>query len=119
MAEAESQSTRLRRFKAYRDGLMIALLASRPLRLRNLTAETNTKAPIELPWPEMLASYLETYLANHRAGIVALRGCCSGASGAALAVYAWHADDRQRHSHPDRGAHPRKIGPADQSTPIS
>jgi integrase len=105
MAEAENQSTRLRRFKAYRDGLLIALLASRPLRLRNLTglaldrtlvrrgnqwwvqipaAETKTKAPIELPWPEILAPHLEAYLADHRAGIVALRGCCSGASGEAL-----------------------------------
>jgi integrase len=105
MAEAENQSTKLRRFKAYRDGLMIALLASRPLRLRNLTglaldrtlvrrgdawwvqipaAETKTKEPIELPRPELLVPHLETYLADHRAGIVALRGCCSGASGAAL-----------------------------------
>jgi hypothetical protein len=76
LMEAENQSTGLRRFKAYRDGLMIALLASRPLRLRNLTGlaldrtlvrrgdewwvqipatETKTKEPIELPWPEMLA----------------------------------------------------------------
>jgi integrase len=105
MAEAENQSTGLRRFKAYRDGLMIALSASRPLRLRNLTglalgrtlvrrgdewwvqipaAETKTKEPIELPWPEMLAPHLQTYLADHRAGIIALRGCGSGASGEAL-----------------------------------
>jgi integrase/recombinase XerD len=105
MAEAENQSTRLRRFKAYRDGLMIALLASRPLRLRNLTglaldrtlvrrgdtwwvqipaAETKTKEPIELPWPEFLAPHLETYLADHRAGILALRGSGSGTARKAL-----------------------------------
>jgi integrase/recombinase XerD len=105
MAEAENETTGLRRFKTYRDGLMIASLASRPLRLRNLTglildrtlvqrgdgwwieipaAETKTKDPIELPWPEMLVPHLETYLANHRAGIVALRGFSSGVLGDAL-----------------------------------
>jgi integrase len=105
MAEARNESTRLRRFKAYRNGLIIALLASRPLRLRNLTGlilgrtlvrrgdewwiqipadETKTKDPIEEPWPEMLVPYLETYLADHRAGIVALRGADPGTSGEAL-----------------------------------
>jgi hypothetical protein len=79
MARAETETTRPRRFKSYRDGLMIALLASRPLRLRNLTsltldrtlvnrgdlwwiqipaAETKTKNAIELPWPEMLGRTL-------------------------------------------------------------
>jgi integrase len=105
MAAAENESTRLRRFKAYRDGLMIALLASRALRLRNLTGlilgrtlvrrsdgwwiqipavETKTKDPIEMPWPEMLTSHLKTYLRDHRAGIVALRSFGSGASCDAL-----------------------------------
>ena len=37
MATADNETTSLRRFKTYRDGLMIALLACRPLRLRNLT----------------------------------------------------------------------------------
>jgi hypothetical protein len=37
MAGAKDETTALRRFKAYRDGLIIALLAARPLRLRNLT----------------------------------------------------------------------------------
>jgi integrase/recombinase XerD len=74
---------------------MIALLASRPLRLRNLTsltldrtlvkrgdlwwiqipaAETKTKNAIELPWPEMLVPHLATYLADHRSAVAALRG---------------------------------------------
>jgi site-specific recombinase XerD len=95
MAGAENETTPQRKFKTYRDGLMIALLASRPLRLRNLTdltldrtlvkrgdgwwiqipaAETKTKNAIELPWPEMLVPHLETYLADHRSAIVALRG---------------------------------------------
>jgi hypothetical protein len=34
MAGAQNETTTLSRFKAYRDGLMIGLLASRPLRLR-------------------------------------------------------------------------------------
>ena len=105
MAESDKETTGLRRFKAYRDGLMIALLASRPLRLRNLTglaldrtlvqrgdewwiqipaAETKTNDPIEVPWPKMLEPHLETYLSDHRAGIVTLRGFCSGTAGNAL-----------------------------------
>jgi len=105
MARAEIEATPLRRFKAYRDGLIIGLLASRPLRLRNLTGlildrtlvqrgdgwwiqipatETKTKDPIEEPWPELLVLYLQTYLADHRAGIAAFRGSCIGASSDAL-----------------------------------
>jgi integrase len=105
MAEANNETTKLRRFKTYRDGLMIALLASRPLRLRNLTglilertlvqrgngwwiqipaAETKTKDPIELPWPEMLVSHLQTYLADHRLGIAALSGSRAGTVSDAL-----------------------------------
>jgi integrase/recombinase XerD len=100
MAGAENETTTLRRFKAYRDGLMIGLLASRPLRLRNLAglilertlvrrgndwwiqipaAETKTLDPIELRWPEVLVPYLETYLADHRSGIATLRGIRSDA----------------------------------------
>ena len=84
---------------------MIGLLASRQLRLRNLTGlildrtlvqrgdgwwiqipatETKTKDPIEEPWPEMLVPHLQTYLADHRAGIAALRGPRMGASSDAL-----------------------------------
>ena len=100
MTSAENETTALRRFKTYRDGLLIAALASRQLRLRNLTglilgktlvqqgdgwwiqfpaAETKTKDPIGMPWPELLVAHLEIYLADHRAGIVALRGFCSDA----------------------------------------
>jgi integrase/recombinase XerD len=100
MTSAEDETTTVRRFKTYRDGLLIAALASRQLRLRNLTglilgqtlvqqgagwwiqfpaAETKTKDAIEMPWPEGLVPHLETYLADHRAGIVALRGFHSDA----------------------------------------
>jgi integrase/recombinase XerD len=105
MATADEESTSLRRFKAYRDGLMMGLLATRPLRLRNLAglildrtlvqrgdgwwieipaAETKTKDPVDEPWPEMLVRHLQTYLADHRAGIMALRGSRTGASSDAL-----------------------------------
>ena len=100
MAKADDQTTALRRFKSYRDGLLVATLASRQLRLGNLTglilgqtlvqqcggwwiqipaAETKTKEAIDMPWPEGLVPHLETYLADHRAGIAALRGCRSAA----------------------------------------
>jgi integrase/recombinase XerD len=105
MTGADNETTGLRRFKAYRDGLMIALLASRQLRLRNLAGlildrtlvqrgdgwwiqisatETKTKDPIEMRWPEMLVPHLQTYVADHRAGIAALRGCRIDASSDAL-----------------------------------
>ena len=75
MAEAPAQSTDRLRAMQYRDGLMIAFLAARPLRLRNLSdleldrtvarrgdgwwieipsEETKTHAAIEVPWPEAL-----------------------------------------------------------------
>jgi integrase len=105
MARAENETTTLRRFKAYRDGLMIGLLASRPLRLQNLTglildetlikrgeawwiqipaSETKTKVSIEMPWPDKLVPNLETYLAEHRAGVAALCGSRAGTTSDAL-----------------------------------
>jgi integrase/recombinase XerD len=105
MATADEESTSLRRFKAYRDGLMMGLLAIRPLRMRNLAglildrtlvqrgdgwwieipaAETKTKDSIEEPWPDSLAPHLQTYLVDHRAGIAALRGSRAGTISDAL-----------------------------------
>ena len=105
MEKANNETTTLRRFKTYRDGLMIGLLASRQLRLRNLAgltldrtlvqrgdgwwiqipaAETKTKDPIEEPWPEMLVPHLQTYLADHRSAILALRGSRAGTASDAL-----------------------------------
>jgi len=76
-----------RRLATYRDGLMISLLAARPLRRRNFVAlklhrnvvhhesgwwievpadETKTGGPIELPWPQELATHLEYYLSEVR-----------------------------------------------------
>jgi integrase/recombinase XerD len=100
MTKAEGETTALRRFRSYRDGLLVATLASRQLRLGNFTGlilgqtlirrgggwwiqipavETKTKDAIEMPWPDGLVPHLETYLADHRAGILALRGFRSAA----------------------------------------
>src|SRR5262249_14745804 len=97
-------TTTLRRYKTYRDGLMIGLLASCPMRLRTLTDlilgrtlvqrgnewiqipafEMKTKGSIELPWPKMLAMHLETYLSDHRSGVAALRSSAAGTASDAL-----------------------------------
>jgi integrase len=87
MAGTDRENTAKRKAILYRDGLMIALLAARPLRLRNFlglvlndtlvrlgnqwliqipAADTKTKEPIELLWPATLIAPLETYLACHR-----------------------------------------------------
>lgn len=71
----------------YRDGLMIAILAARPVRLKNLTAikigyhlmridniywlvfearEVKNKRHIEVPIPAVLAPYIDHYLNHHR-----------------------------------------------------
>jgi hypothetical protein len=75
--------TPLKRASRFRDGLMVALLAARPLRLRNFTAlaidrsliavdggwlirieaaETKTRRPIEVSVPGELVPWLEEYL---------------------------------------------------------
>lgn len=71
----------------FRDGLIIAFLALRPLRMRNLSAlevgrtllrtgdghlvsipaaETKTRKRIDVPWPAALEAALQTYLDIHR-----------------------------------------------------
>ena len=105
MARAECQNTACRRAMTYRDGLIVALLAMRQLRLRNLAglvldrtlirrgtqwwiefpaSETKTKDPIELPWPEDLAAALDTYLARHRGVLARLHRGSARPPGAAL-----------------------------------
>jgi len=79
--------TPLQRASRFRDGLMIALLAARPLRRRNFASirigrhlvrqgdaywlrfeadETKTREPIEAPFPGELIPHLECYLLHHR-----------------------------------------------------
>jgi integrase/recombinase XerD len=87
MEISADRTTSFGRSVIYRDGLIIALLAARPLRQRNLTgliigttvvrqgdgwwirfqaAETKTADPIGLPWPDDLVPNLERYIAEHR-----------------------------------------------------
>jgi hypothetical protein len=108
MTGAERENSAGARAAAYRDGLIIALLAARPLRLRNLAglaldrtlvsrgsqwwiefpaSDTKTKEPIELPWPEILVAPLETYLARHRGVLAQLRGGSTLSIGGALWRY--------------------------------
>ena len=86
-ADASIDGRAVWRAADYRDGLIIALLALRPIRARNLTmiqcgrhllrrngawwlvfqaTETKTKQPLEMPFPEELVPNLEHYLATHR-----------------------------------------------------
>jgi len=94
-ADDPDSGTRLQRACAYRDGLMVALLAARPLRRRNFTAisinrhlihegglywlrfegsETKTGEPIDAPFPDSLAPHLERYLWEYRPFLLARDG---------------------------------------------
>jgi integrase/recombinase XerD len=105
LAQAENENTVRRRAITYRDGLIIALLAVRPLRLRNLAGlvldhnlvrrgdgwwlevaaeETKNKDPIELPWPDALVPALEIYLNRYRPFLARMRGRWSRPCGEAL-----------------------------------
>jgi integrase len=87
MTAAESEVVTLESAIAFRDGLTIAFLAYRPLRIRNLTMicygqhlihradvwwiafagkEMKGRQPLEFPFPAELAPYLEKYLATYR-----------------------------------------------------
>jgi integrase len=86
-AESDAGGTPLQRAVCYRDGLMISLLAARPLRRRNFRSielgrhliyeagtywlrfgadETKTHNPIEAPVSQALTAMLERYLTHFR-----------------------------------------------------
>ena len=86
----------MRRAVRFRDGLLIALLITRPIRLRSFTGltvgrhiipadggyqialapeDTKNGRPYEAPVPELLAPYMDTYLERMRP--VLLGECCS------------------------------------------
>jgi integrase/recombinase XerD len=86
-AEGPDGGSPFARASAYRSGLMVSLLAARPLRRRNFAsieigrhlvkegdqyslhfegAETKTGAVIDNPFPATLVPYLERYLAHYR-----------------------------------------------------
>jgi site-specific recombinase XerD len=87
MTAAERVTSPRDRAVDFRDGLMLSLLAARPLRMANFVsltlertlirrgnqwwieigaANTKTKHAIELPWPEPLIAALDIYLSCHR-----------------------------------------------------
>jgi integrase/recombinase XerD len=106
MAEAEASAQRpWRQAVGYRDGLIIALLVARPLRLRNFAqlelgrhllhgpdgwrlsipaGETKTKRPLDLSFPTALVAALERYLAVHRPVLGSRRGRWYQPAGACL-----------------------------------
>lgn len=92
---AEASGTARQCAVRYRDGLLVALLAARPLRRRNLagltlgtsiiqrgeawwivlSAETTkTGQLLEMPWPEALRPALEIWLTRHRPTLADLKG---------------------------------------------
>jgi len=107
MEEAEQLSTPRLRAIQFRDGLLIALVALRPLRRKNLTEleigrhlirigaewhivfqedETKTGTPLEYPFPDALVHALERYLEHHRRVLCGLRGRWTRPVGEALWV---------------------------------
>jgi len=99
MARADSANTKHRRSLVYRDGLLLSLLAVRPLRLRNLAGlvlgrtliqraagwwiaiprtDTKNRDPIDYCWPAGLTSHLETYLSDHRSVLADSSGYADG-----------------------------------------
>ncbi len=105
MADAEKPGTPRRQACQCRDGLVIAFLAARPLRRRNLAdlrlghslvrqgsdwwidipgPETKTGTPIRMPLSEALSAAVDHYLAVHRPVLAKRRGYWRQEPGAAL-----------------------------------
>ena len=109
METAEGRRTPRQQALAYRNGLIIALLALQPFRLGNLAVLTlgtslveingawqlaltgeqvKTATPMEVPWPDVLLDHLRIYLVRHRPILMALTGRCTAPIGDALWVSA-------------------------------
>ena len=107
MAGADHEPTSRLAALAFRDGLIIAFLAMRPLRRKNLAGlaigasvlrvgdgwvldippeATKTRQPIDHRWPDVLAPALETYLGVHRPVLAVLRNRWTAPVGDALWV---------------------------------
>ena len=120
MRGAPLADTRLSHALRYRDGLIIALLAMRPLRARNFlglilgrhlvrqdgrwwiliaASETKNRRPVEVPFPARLVEFLEHYLAAVRPLLARGHGAAVGAearlwltkSGGVLSERRFHA----------------------------
>jgi len=109
MVGASALPTDRQRATTYRDGLILAFQALRPLRLKNLTGlsldrhlqkvgetwvvlippnETKTSTPIEFPWPETLTALLHEWLERWRPILCSYRGRWSRPTEGALWVSA-------------------------------
>ena len=110
MQGAPLAGTRLSHAVRYRDGLIIALLAMRPLRARNFlglilgrhlvrqdgrwwiliaASETKNRRPVEVPFPARLVDFLEHYLAAVRPMLARRHGAAAGGGGPTLAGQEW------------------------------
>ena len=95
MRTAKTRSTPLKRTAQFRDGLMIAMLIARPLRLANFAAieldrhltcqdgvywlsftakEVKTRRPLQFALPSELGSAVDDYLHHHRGLLLERRG---------------------------------------------
>jgi integrase len=107
MARVSSASTALEQALIYRDGLMISILSTRPLRLKNLLGlelgrtfvwrgdtwwidipgeETKTHEAIEMPLPDELTTAVEAYLKDRRPFLCRRQGRWTAPIGNALWV---------------------------------
>ena len=109
MSQATARHSSRRSALLFRDGLIIALLALRPLRRRNITdltlgrdvisvagtwmivlspALTKTHVALEYDWPESLVEALDEYLRIHRPLLLGRRGRWTSPAGDRLWVSA-------------------------------
>lgn len=107
METAGERRTARQQALAFRDGLIIALLALQPFRRGNLAGlalgtslveihgvwllaladqQVKNATPIEVPWPDLLVEHLRIYLDRHRPVLMALTGRCTAPVGNALWV---------------------------------
>ncbi len=120
MRQAELDGNIKRRAVTYRDGLMIAVLSARPLRLKNFVGlelcrtfvrrghawwidipaeETKTKVPIEMPLPDEFTSVVDVYLSDYRPVLCGRRGRWASSVGDALWVSADGSPIQDRPTH--------------------
>jgi site-specific recombinase XerD len=114
-AEQAAGASAVAQAARFRDGLMIALLAARPVRIRNFASieigvqligqgsayalrfeatETKTHREIEVAFPDALVGRLNSYLTEYRPVLLGRYGCSRNApwrdhAGAALWVTTW------------------------------
>jgi integrase/recombinase XerD len=120
MDRAGHEPTAIKKAVVHRDGLIIAILSTRPLRLKNLVglelhrsfllrgnkwwidipgSDTKTGAPVEMPLPAALASRVEVYLDEHCPVLAGRQGRWTRPSGNALWISSDGSPMRDRSVH--------------------